>query len=101
MEMPTSKTFTLMMMMNTLSDKLPHVRDQIADAIVHSSVSDPYTPLMAYTRLEMEQQIMDSRPHPLGLSPSWPPLHPNRHLVVQHLLVSYVGSRDISNVAST
>ena len=59
--MPTSETFTLMMMMNALSDELPHIRDQIADAIVHSSVSDPYTPLMAYTQLEMEQQIVDSR----------------------------------------
>ena len=60
MGMPTSKTFILIMM-NILSNKLPHVWDQIADAIVRSSVSDPYTPLMAHTRLEMEQQIVDSR----------------------------------------
>ena len=61
MGMPTSDTFTLIMMMNALSDELPHVRDHIADAIVHSSTSDPYTPLMAHTRLDMEQQLADSK----------------------------------------
>ena len=47
--------------MNALSDELPHVRDHITDAIVRSSASDPYTPLMAHTQLKMEQQLADSK----------------------------------------
>ena len=61
MGMPTSETFSLIMMMNAMGNELPHVRDQIADAIVHSTPSNPYMPTMVHVRLEMEQQLVNSK----------------------------------------
>ena len=53
MGMPISETFSLIMMMNAMVDKLPYVQDQIADAIMHSTPSDPYTLIMVHACLEM------------------------------------------------
>ena len=56
---PSKDTFTLMMMMNAMSEELPTVRDHIANCITQSSPSVPYTPEMACMRLEIEQQLID------------------------------------------
>ena len=61
MGMPTSETFSLIMMMNAMGNELPHVQDQIANVIVRSTPSNPYTPTMVHARLEMEQQLVNSK----------------------------------------
>jgi hypothetical protein len=61
MDMPTANTFSLIMIMNAMTDNLPHVWDHITNVIVHSTTSNPYTPLMVHARLEMEQHLADSK----------------------------------------
>ncbi|KAG2755656.1 hypothetical protein P692DRAFT_20717009 [Suillus brevipes Sb2] len=52
--------FLTILMLNAMSEDLPHVRNHVADAIVISTPSAPYGPTNICTRLELEQQLVDN-----------------------------------------
>ena len=103
MGIPISDMFTLIMMMNALSDKLLHMWDHIAHIIVCSSGSDSYMPLMVHTCLKMEQQIADLKYTSSGtfalIATSIP--KPVSGWASHTICVSSVGSQDTSNVVPT
>ncbi|KAG2737898.1 hypothetical protein P692DRAFT_20760463, partial [Suillus brevipes Sb2] len=57
---PKEEDFLTILMLNAMSEDLPHVRNHVADAIVISTPSAPYGPTNIRTRLELEQQLVDN-----------------------------------------
>ncbi|KAG2147389.1 uncharacterized protein EDB93DRAFT_1048794, partial [Suillus bovinus] len=54
---PKEDDFTTIIMLNAMSDKLPHVRNHIADALSTSTSAATYGPANIRSCLDMEQQL--------------------------------------------
>ncbi|KAG0693561.1 hypothetical protein DFH29DRAFT_772007, partial [Suillus ampliporus] len=55
--LPKEDDFLTIMMLNAMSDDLPHVRNHIADALATSTSSSAYGPSNIRSRLDVEQQL--------------------------------------------
>ncbi|KIK78841.1 hypothetical protein PAXRUDRAFT_83666, partial [Paxillus rubicundulus Ve08.2h10] len=60
MGLPTEDAFTLIMIMNPMSEELSSVRDHIADCIAQNTTLIPYTSQLARLCLDIEQQLIDA-----------------------------------------
>ncbi|KIK78175.1 hypothetical protein PAXRUDRAFT_17026 [Paxillus rubicundulus Ve08.2h10] len=60
MGLPTEDVFTLIMMMNAMSEELPSVCDHIADCIAQSTTLQPYSSHRVRLRLDVEQQLVEA-----------------------------------------
>ncbi|KAG2120429.1 uncharacterized protein F5147DRAFT_552245, partial [Suillus discolor] len=54
---PKEEDFLTIMMLNTMSEDLPHVRNHIADALSASTSATAYGPSNICSRLDVEQQL--------------------------------------------
>lgn len=57
---PKEDDFLTIMMLNAMAEDLPHVRNHIADALTTSTTANPYGPSHIRSRLDVEQQLIDS-----------------------------------------
>jgi hypothetical protein len=57
---PKEEDFLTILMLNAMSEDLPHVRNHVTDTIVISTPSAPYGPTNIHTCLELEQQLIDN-----------------------------------------
>ncbi|KAG1765823.1 hypothetical protein EDD22DRAFT_746682, partial [Suillus occidentalis] len=55
--LPKEDDFLTIMMLNAMSDDLPHVRNHIADALATSTTTSIYGPSNIRSRLDVEQQL--------------------------------------------
>jgi hypothetical protein len=51
--------FLTIMMLNTMAEDLPHVRNHIADALATSTSTTTYSPMNIHSHLDVEQQFID------------------------------------------
>ncbi|KAG2740703.1 hypothetical protein P692DRAFT_20752727 [Suillus brevipes Sb2] len=58
--LPKEDDFLTIMMLNAMTDDLPHVRNHIADALATSTSTSPYGHTNIRSRLDVEQQLLDS-----------------------------------------
>ncbi|KIK32504.1 hypothetical protein CY34DRAFT_101373, partial [Suillus luteus UH-Slu-Lm8-n1] len=58
--LPKEDDFLTIMMLNAMTDDLPHVRNHIADALATSTSTSAYGPSNIRSRLDVEQQLIDS-----------------------------------------
>ncbi|KAG1758479.1 hypothetical protein EDD22DRAFT_783887, partial [Suillus occidentalis] len=54
---PKEDDLLTIMMLNTMAEELPHVRNHITDALATSTSSNPYGPSNICSRLDVEQQL--------------------------------------------
>jgi hypothetical protein len=58
--LPKEDDFLTIMMLNAMMDDLPHICNHIADALATSTSTSPYGPTNIRSRLDVEQQLLDS-----------------------------------------
>jgi hypothetical protein len=58
--LPKESDFLTIMMLNAMSDDLPHVRNHITDALSASSSTNVYGPSNIRARLDVKQQLIDT-----------------------------------------
>jgi hypothetical protein len=57
---PKEEDFLTIMMLNAMAEDLPHVRNHIADALATSTSTKSYGPSNIRSRLDVEQQLIDT-----------------------------------------
>ncbi|KAG2357518.1 hypothetical protein BDR07DRAFT_367555 [Suillus spraguei] len=57
---PKEDNFITIIMLNVMNEELTHVRNHIADALSTSTSTSTYGPTNIWSRLDMEQQLLDS-----------------------------------------
>ncbi|KAG1887698.1 hypothetical protein F4604DRAFT_1538117, partial [Suillus subluteus] len=55
--LPKEEDFLTILMLNAMSEDLPHVRNHIANSLATSTSSAPYGPSNIRARLDVEQQL--------------------------------------------
>ncbi|KAG2361283.1 hypothetical protein BDR07DRAFT_1377336 [Suillus spraguei] len=58
---PKEEDFLTIMMLNAMAEDLPHVHNHIADALATSTSTTPYGPSNIHSRLDIEQQLIDTK----------------------------------------
>jgi len=56
---PKEDNFLTIMMLNTMAEDLPHVRNHNTDALATSTSTTTYGPMNIHSRLDVEQQLID------------------------------------------
>ncbi|KAG1813582.1 uncharacterized protein BJ212DRAFT_1300976 [Suillus subaureus] len=57
---PKEEDFLTIMMLNAMAEDLPHIQNHITDALTTSTITNPYGPSHIHSRLDVEQQLLDT-----------------------------------------